>query len=232
MLQHASASTDAFRLIRRRLCRVLRLSTPHLPVLSSAPTNGFMPSRKCSWCLSLARREKLAGERWRFTYVARTALLIRAYGDKTWLARTIPLGSRTELRSGSGTLPAPRHRRQGGTSGLRSGRLPSRRISRSAAHQMSRPGIRRCRYRMLGADDLFETPSGGSARRSLGRRHAKTTPAFGSVAGGQDNALEPIFRAFDVPEPLQCIRAQGETEAGSVRCVHHAVRTDVERLVE
>lgn len=48
MVQHASASTDAFRLIRRRLCRyrVLRLSTPHLPVLSSAPTNGFVPSKK------------------------------------------------------------------------------------------------------------------------------------------------------------------------------------------
>src|SRR5712671_4427178 len=44
--------------------------------------------------------------------------------------------------------------------------------------------------------------------------------------------LELILRAVDVPEPLQRIRAQGETEAGQVRRMHHAVRTDVEWLVE
>src|SRR5712691_7589108 len=44
--------------------------------------------------------------------------------------------------------------------------------------------------------------------------------------------LELILRAVDVPEPLQRIRAQGETEAGPVRRMHHAVRTDVEWLVE
>ena len=44
--------------------------------------------------------------------------------------------------------------------------------------------------------------------------------------------LELILRAVDVPEPLQRIRAQGETEAAAVRRMHHAVRTDVEWLVE
>src|SRR5260370_15292381 len=44
--------------------------------------------------------------------------------------------------------------------------------------------------------------------------------------------LELIFRAVDVPEPLQRIRAQGEPEARPVGRMHHAVRTDVERLVE
>ena len=44
--------------------------------------------------------------------------------------------------------------------------------------------------------------------------------------------IEFILGAVDVAEPLQCIRAQGETEAGPVGRMHHAVRTDVERLVE
>ena len=44
--------------------------------------------------------------------------------------------------------------------------------------------------------------------------------------------LELILRAVDVPEPLQRIRAQGETEARPVRRIHHAVRTDVEWLVK
>jgi hypothetical protein len=91
MVQHASVSTDALRLIRRRLCRyrVLRLSTPHLPVLSSAPTNGFMPSKKCSWCLSLVRCEKLPGKRWRFTYRCRTITTsgrASVSSMKTWMA--------------------------------------------------------------------------------------------------------------------------------------------------
>src|ERR1700726_1407241 len=44
--------------------------------------------------------------------------------------------------------------------------------------------------------------------------------------------LELIFRPVDVPEPPQRIRAQGEAEAGPVRRMHHAIRTDVEWLVE
>src|ERR1700736_1300725 len=44
--------------------------------------------------------------------------------------------------------------------------------------------------------------------------------------------LELILRAVGVPEPLQRIRAQGETEAGLVGRMHHAVRADVEWLVE
>ena len=44
--------------------------------------------------------------------------------------------------------------------------------------------------------------------------------------------LELILGAVDVPEPLQRIRAQRETEAGPVGRMNHAVRTDVERLVE
>src|SRR5208283_5577984 len=44
--------------------------------------------------------------------------------------------------------------------------------------------------------------------------------------------LELIFRPVDVPEPLQRIRAQGETEAPPVRRMDHAVRTNVEWLVE
>src|SRR6516162_5372669 len=44
--------------------------------------------------------------------------------------------------------------------------------------------------------------------------------------------LELILGAVDVPEPLQRIRAQGETEAGPVGRMNHAVRTDVERRVE
>ena len=170
-------------------------------MLSSAPTNGFMPSKKGSWCLSLARREKLAGKRWRFTYVARTALLIRTYGDKTWLARTIPLGSRTELRSGSGTLPAPRHRRQGGASGLRSGRLPARAPSRRISRFGSAPDVE-TRDQALPIPDCLEPMISSRPRpaarrgRSLGRRHAKTTPAFGSVAGGQDNAARTYIQGL------------------------------------
>ena len=196
-----------------------------------------MPSKKGSWCLSLARREKLAGKRWSFRYVARTALFIRAYGDKTWLARTIPLGSRTELRSGSGTLPSPRHRRQGGASGLRSGRLPARAPSRRISRFGSAPDVE-TRDQALPIPDCLE-PMISSRPRPAARRG-------GRFAGGMPRPhrhsaasravkimpLGPYIRAFDVPEPLQRIRAQGETEAGSVRCVHHAVRTDVERLVE
>ena len=44
--------------------------------------------------------------------------------------------------------------------------------------------------------------------------------------------LELIFRAVDVSEPVQRIRAQGETEARSVGRMHYTVRTDVEWLVE
>jgi len=44
--------------------------------------------------------------------------------------------------------------------------------------------------------------------------------------------LELILGAVDVTEPLQRIGAQGETEARPVRRMHHAIRTDVERLVE
>jgi pimeloyl-ACP methyl ester carboxylesterase len=44
--------------------------------------------------------------------------------------------------------------------------------------------------------------------------------------------LELVLRAVDVPEPLQRIRTQGETEALSVGRMHHPVRTDVEWLVE
>jgi hypothetical protein len=190
MLQHASASTDAFRLIRRRLCRVLRLSTPHLPVLSSAPTNGFMPSKKGSWCLSLARREKLAGKRWRFRYVARTALFIRAYGDKTWLARTIPLGSRTELRSGSGNITRP------SSSSPRWGVRSSKRTASSTGaigsdQQVgSAPDVETWDQTLPIPDCLEPMTS------SRPRRHAKTTPAFGSVAGGQDNAARTYIQGL------------------------------------
>src|SRR5215468_9580093 len=44
--------------------------------------------------------------------------------------------------------------------------------------------------------------------------------------------LEFVLGAVDVPELLQCIRTQGETETRPVRCMHRAVRPDVERLVE
>ena len=44
--------------------------------------------------------------------------------------------------------------------------------------------------------------------------------------------LELILGAVDVPEPLQRIRAHGKTEARPVGRMHHAVRTDVKRLVE
>src|SRR6516164_1635468 len=50
--------------------------------------------------------------------------------------------------------------------------------------------------------------------------------------GRQHNAARTCIRAVDVPEPLQRIRTQGETEAGPVRRMHHAVQTDVEWLVE
>ena len=36
----------------------------------------------------------------------------------------------------------------------------------------------------------------------------------------------------DIPEPLQHVRTQCEAESRSVRSMHHAVRTDVERLVK
>src|SRR5262245_40509259 len=54
-------------------------------------------------------------------------------------------------------------------------------------------------------------------------------PILRSVASPR---LELILRAVDVPEPLQSVRAQGETEARPVGRMHHAVRTDVEWLVE
>jgi hypothetical protein len=58
------------------------------------------------------------------------------------------------------------------------------------------------------------------------------TSTWGSVSGRQHNAARTYTQALDVPEPLQRIRAQGETEARPVRRMHHAVRTDVEWLVE
>jgi hypothetical protein len=53
-------------------------------------------------------------------------------------------------------------------------------------------------------------------------RYAATSRAVNKMP------LELILRAVDVPEPLQRIRAQSETEARPVRHMHHAVRTDVE----
>src|SRR5215472_8272721 len=68
------------------------------------------------------------------------------------------------------------------------------------------------------------------------RRHPVRGPSGASeqrrYPGKNRNHLELILRAVDVPEPLQRIRTQGETEAWPVGRVHHAVRTDVERLVE
>src|SRR4029077_8660464 len=83
------------------------------------------------------------------------------------------------------------------------------------------------------ADDPFGTavrrlgealaPGGGVPRPP---RHAAAYRAANIMP------LEPILGAVDVSEPLQRIRTQGETEAGPIRGMHHAVRTDVERLVE
>jgi len=44
--------------------------------------------------------------------------------------------------------------------------------------------------------------------------------------------LELILGAVDVPELLQRVPTQGETEARAIGRMHHAVRTDVEWLVE
>ena len=44
--------------------------------------------------------------------------------------------------------------------------------------------------------------------------------------------LELELRTVDLAEPLQRVRAQRETKARPVRRMHHAVRTDVEGLVE
>ena len=58
------------------------------------------------------------------------------------------------------------------------------------------------------------------------------TSTCGSTLAGNITPLELILGAVDVSEPLQRICAQGETETGSVGRMHHAVPTDVERLVK
>ena len=77
------------------------------------------------------------------------------------------------------------------------------------------------RRRPAGREAL--APAGGMTSR---HRHADAPRAVSRML------LELVLRTFDVPEPLERIRPQGETEAWPIGRMHHTVRTDVERLVE